>query len=228
MSSLQEATIRITAFDWVPDFAQGKVRDLRLRWALEEAGLSYEVILLGQGTQGGPDNIARQPFGQVPAIEIDGCTMFESGAVVWKIAQTSPELLPEEEGARDAVLSWIFAALNSVEPSLSALAELDFFQSDEEVKAKCRPGAISEVKLRLGQLQDALGDRDYLVACRFTAADLMMATVLRMAEHDEILRDLPRLGDYLKRVTERPAFKRALADQLEPFAENAARYESAA
>lgn len=224
---MRSSKIRVTAFDWVPDFAQGHVRDLRVRWALEEAGLPYEEIILDQGTQAGPDNIARQPFGQVPAIEIDGRTMFESGAIVWRIAEESADLLPRDPYDRDRVLSWYFASLNTIEPPLMMLAELDFFPGDAHAKATMRPAAVEAIELRLGQLQAALGDRDCLVG-EFSAADLMMTSVLRIAGHTDILARFPALAAYVARSTSRPAFQRALADQMRPFAENAARYEAAA
>ncbi|WP_062205280.1 glutathione S-transferase family protein [Aureimonas sp. AU12] len=219
-------TIRVTAFDWVPAFAQGQVRDLRVRWALEEAGLPYEAILLDQGTQGDPENLARQPFGQVPALEIDGRTLFESGAIVWRIAEESEALLPADPAARERVLCWLLASLNSVEPPVGALADLDFFVADEGVKAAQRPGALAAVQARLGQLQAALGKADALVD-RFSAADLMMTSVLRILDHTDILAGFPALARYVERHTARPAFRKALADQMRPFRENAARYEAA-
>lgn len=220
-------TIKLTALDWVPPFAQGQVRDLRVRWALEEAGIPYEAIILDQGTLTDPQNVARQPFGQVPAIEIDGRTMFESGAIVWKIAEASATLLPRDPAVRDRVLCWLFASLDSVEPPIGALADLDFFVEDAEVKAKLRPRAVAAVETRLAQLQDALGGRDHLVG-DFSAADLMMTTVLRILDHTDILERFPALARYVERHTARPAFARALACQMQPFKKNAARYENAA
>ncbi|TPW26445.1 glutathione S-transferase family protein [Pararhizobium mangrovi] len=224
-------TRTVTAYDWVPDFAQGHVRDLRVRWALEEEGLPYETDLLPQGTQGKPENLARQPFGQVPALTVDGKPMFESGACVWRIAEEGTVLLPKDTETRNACLSWHFAALNSVEPSLTMMAML-FFQAmnpdiGEEGVAKVRPGIRSMAEKRLTQLADALGERDHLVADRFTTADLMMTTVLRTAESLDLLEPLPRLRAYLDHHTARPAFRAALEAQLQPFRENAPRYERA-
>ena len=223
---MRHATIRLTAYDWVPSFAQGHVRDLRVRWALEEAGLPYEALILPQGTQNQAENLARQPFGQVPAIEIDGETMFESGAIVWRIAEASDALMPADPHRRNQVLSWLFASLNSVEPAVGALATLDYFTKDEEVRTRQRPAAVAALEGRLSHLAAALGDGEHLVGA-FTAADLMMATVLRSVPTD-ILSQFPALSGYLERCTTRPAFGKALAEQLRPFKENAARYETAA
>ena len=226
-TSIRDATIKVTAYDWVPSFAQGQVRDLRVRWALEEAGLAYQPLILEQGSQTGPDNLARQPFGQVPAIEIDGETMFESGAIVWRIAEASAALLPADAHRRDLALSWVFASLNSVEPSIAALAGLDFFPGDADAKAKMRPGVVSTIEKRLGQLQTALGDRDGLVG-EFSVADLMMTMVLRSLAHTDILQRFHRLDAYVARHTARAAFQKALADQIAPFTQNAERYAHAA
>lgn len=226
-STLANARIRVTAFDWVPEFAQGNVRDIRIRWALEEAGLVYEPIILDQGSQSEPENIARQPFGQAPALEIDGRTMFESGAAVWAIAEAAGDaLLPNDEWERRLCLSWVFASLNSVEPPLMSLAELDFFVADEDVKRLHRPYVLEQIDLRLGQLRDALDDRAYLVGDRFTAADLMMTAVLRISKHTDILSDFPELDAYVARHLARPAHQRALEAHLRPFRENAAKYEA--
>ena len=226
-TSIRNATIKVTAYDWVPPFAQGQVRDLRVRWALEEAGLAYQALILEQGSQTSVDNLARQPFGQVPAIEIDGATMFESGAIVWRIAEASPALLPADAHRRDLALSWVFASLNSVEPSIAALAGLDFFPGDADARAKMRPGVVATIEKRLAQLQAALGDRDGLVG-DFSVADLMMTMVLRSLAHTDILQGFPRLQAYVGRHTTRPAFRKALADQIAPFKQNATRYEKAA
>ena len=221
------AKIKVTAYDWVPSFAQGQVRDLRVRWALEEAGLAYQPLIIEQGSQTKPGNLARQPFGQVPAIDMDGETMFESGAIVWKIAVASDVLLPPDAHQRDLALSWVFASLNSVEPPIAALAGLDFFPGDTDAKAAMRPGVVAAIEKRLEQLQTALGDRDGLVD-DFSVADLMMTMVLRSLAHTDILQGFPKLDVYVARHTARPAFKKALADQMAPFRENASRYERAA
>ncbi len=227
--------VTITAYDWVPDFAQGLVRDLRLRWALEEAGMPYQVELVPQGTQAGPDNMSRQPFGQIPTLTAGPGTMFESGACLWRIAEASEALLPADKSGRDQCLSWTFAALNTVEPPLSMMATLFFFEQEPRhfgiadagaVKA-IRPAVRDSAVLRLAQLSDVLGNRPHLVADRFTVADLIMVAVLRIAESLDLLDDLPDLRRYISIHTARPAFQRALEEQLAPFRENAARYRTA-
>ena len=222
---MKGSEIRITAYDWVPDFAQGNVRDLRLRWALNEAGFDHEVEVLAQGEQKQRSNVARQPFGQVPVIEIDGRPLFESGAIVWRIAEAAGTLLPDDPLERDRVFCWHFAALSSVEPEAMMLATLDFFASDADAAARLRPDAVDGVKRRLTSLEQALGDENYLVGGTFTVADLMMASVLRILKHTDIVAGFPTLDAYLARCTDRPAFAAALDAQLRTFAENAPRYE---
>ena len=210
--------ITISAFAWVPDFARGQVRDLRVRWALEEAGLPYRTRLLEQGDQEKPEYRALQPFGQVPIFEEDGETLFETGAIVLHIGERSEALLPKEPHARARAVQWLIAALNSVEPHLMNVALVEFFYSDEEWAKLRREGAIAFARKRLDGLATALGDKPYLDGERFTAGDLMMTTVLR------ILPDLvtdPRLRAYVERCTARPAFQRALAAQLGDFREAA-------
>ena len=225
--------VTITAYDWAPGFAQGLVRDLRLRWALEEAGFPYEVELVPQGTQAHAHNMSRQPFGQIPTLTAGPGTMFESGACVWRIAEASEALLPQDKAGRDRCLSWMFAALNTVEPPLSTMATLFFFErepkhfgiADAGAVATIRPAARDGALLRLTQLADVLGKRPHLVADRFTVADLIMVTVLRIADSLDLLEELPDLRRYVSLHTARPAFQRALEGQLAPFRENAAKYE---
>jgi len=233
---MRGSRLSVTAYDWVPDFAQGQVRDLRVCWALEEAEFPYEVELLPQGTQSRPENVARQPFGQVPVLEVDGHPLFESGAIVWRIAEASDTLLPAGVEERDRCFSWYVAALNTIEPPLGVLADLWFYEQmpeahgveDPEAPARIRPAARAGAERRLKSLEDALGDRPVLVGKRFTAADLMTTTVLRIAKSLGVLDGFPALQAYVDRHTERPAFKRALAGQMKPFAENAATYQGAA
>lgn len=208
--------ITVTAFRWVPAFARGQVRDLRVRWALEEAGLDYEVRLIGPGDQASEAYRAMQPFGQVPAMIEGDLTLFESGAIVLDIAGRAPGLLPDDPGRRALAVAWLIASLNSVEPFLMNLAEVDFFTEDEAVKAARRPGVVAVLERRLADLQAALGDRDYLVD-EFSAADLMMTTVLRIMGHTTILAAYPQLTAYRQRCEARPAFQRALAAQLGDF-----------
>lgn len=210
--------ITVSAFRWVPSFAQGQVRDLRVRWALEEAGLPYRSRLLEPGEQDTPAYRAVQPFGQVPVYEEDGRVLFESGAIVLHIGERSEALLPREPGARARATQWLIAALNSIEPHIMAYAVLDLFYADEEWARLRREGAKAFAQHRLGSLAKALGDKPFLDGETFTAGDLMMATVLRI--NPELVVD-PALTAYLERCTARPAFQRALAAQLGDFREAA-------
>lgn len=209
--------ITISAFKWVPEFAQGQVRDLRARWALEEAGLPYSTRLLAQGDQDKPDYRALQPFGQVPLLEEDGLVLFESGAIVLHIGERSDALLPREAGARGRAVQWLIAALNSVEPSLMNVATIDLFYANETWAKLRRPSAVEFAQKRLSALSKALGDKPYLDGDRFTAGDLMMTTVLRILKHTDIVTGDKRLAAYIQRCTARPAFKRALDGQLGDF-----------
>jgi len=209
--------ITISAFKWVPDFARGQVRDLRPRWALEEAGLPYATRLLAHGEQDQPEYRALQPFGQVPIFEEDGLVLFESGAIVLHIAARSEALLPRDPGARARAMQWVFAALNSIEPFVMNVALIDLFYKDEEWAKLRRPGAVAFVGKRLAALSRSLGTKPYLDGDAFTAGDLVMATVLRILQDTDIVRGDARLNDYVERCTARPAFKRALAAQLDDF-----------
>jgi glutathione S-transferase len=209
--------ITISAFKWVPDFARGQVRDLRVRWALEEAGLPYQTRLLEQGDQEKPEYRALQPFGQVPIFEEDGFVLFESGAIVLHIGERSETLLPKDRAARARATQWLVAALNSIEPFIMVVAVIDFFFANEEWAKLCRPGALEFVQKRLSALSKALGDKPYLDGTRFTAGDLMMTTVLRILNHTDIVTSDKRLAAYIDRCTARPAFKRALDAQVRDF-----------
>ena len=209
--------IRISAFNWVPDFARGQVRDLRVRWALEEAGLPYEVRLLEQGEQSSPEYCELQPFGQVPVLEEDGLVLFETGAIVLHIGERSEVLLPKDPAARIRATQWLIAALNSVEPFIMNLASLDFFYRNEDWAKPARPAAVERVEKRLAMLSDALGEKPYLDGDCFTAGDLLMATVLRILKHTDIVSSDARLAAYVERCTSRPAFKRALDAQMADF-----------
>lgn len=212
--------IRVSAFRWVPPFAQGLVRDLRVRWALEEAGLPYEARLIGPEDKSSADYRRLQPFGQVPAFEEDGLVLFESGAIVLHIAERSPALLPADPKGRARARTWAFAALNSVEPHAQNLAEIDLFNADRDWARVRRPAVLARLTTRLNEVATALGDREYLEG-RFSAGDLLMTTVLRILRHTDLLRsDFPVLDAYRMRCEARPAFGRALAAQMQPFAAN--------
>jgi glutathione S-transferase len=209
--------IQVTAFKWVPPFAQGSVRDIRVRWALEEAGLGYDDRLIGFEDQSTPEYRARQPFGQVPAYSDGKVEMFESGAIVLWIAQHSDALMPADDAGRAMVTTWLFAAMNSVEPFVAELAGIDLFHADKAWAKERRPEVEAFLRQRLADLQTALGDRKWFANDRFSAADILMTHVLRDLRHTDIVADFPALADYVARAEARPAFKRALADQLKPF-----------
>ncbi|MBE9635322.1 glutathione S-transferase family protein [Salipiger mangrovisoli] len=224
-ADLTDAPLTVTAFDWVPPFAQGLVRDLRVRWALKEAALPYEVELLAMGTQGAPAHLARQPFGQVPVLTTADTPMFESGAILWRIAEASGgALLPEDAAGRTRTLSWVFAALNTVEPPILMYQQLNRLPVDKAAAETIEREVRKAVERRLGQLQAAMEGRDWLAGAQFTVADLLMATVLRGLRDTPIVSQFPKLDVFLSDCTARPAFTEALAEQMAPFAENAARY----
>jgi len=211
--------IRVSAFRWVPPFARGLVRDLRVRWALEEAGLPYEERLLGQDDKNTEGYRRLQPFGQVPAYEEDGLTLFESGAVVLHVAERSEALLPADPKGRARATAWMFAALNSMEPAIQNLAAIDLFYAEEQWAKLRRPGAEEAVKARLADLAAALDGREYLEG-RFTAGDLLMTTVLRILRHTDLVARVPVLDAYRLRCEARPAFQKALTAQMAAFTPN--------
>jgi glutathione S-transferase len=213
--------ITLTTYDWVPDFAAPLMRAFRVRWALEEAGIAYEVRKIALGPeQRSPDHLLRQPFGQAPAIEEDGLVLFESGAIALHIAEKSEALLPLDPAARARAIGWIFAALNSVEIVVQDLAGIDLFHAKEAWAQERRPQVEAFLRDRLAMLETALGTKDHLEGS-FTVGDLMMADVLRILGHTTILQDYAVLQRYKERCEARPAFKRAMADQLEGFAKAA-------
>jgi glutathione S-transferase len=193
------------------------VRDLRVRWALEEAGLPYKTRLLEQGDQDKPDYRTLQPFGQVPIFEDDGFVLFESGAIVLHIGERSEALLPRDVGAKARATQWLIAALNSIEPFVMNVALIDLFYANEEWAKLRRPGAVAFVQRRLSALSQSLGDKPYLDGDHFTAGDLMMTTVLRILKHTDIVTGDRRLAAYVDRCTARSAFKRAFDAQIGDF-----------
>jgi glutathione S-transferase len=210
------AEIEISAFAWVPPFAQGLVRDLRVRWALEEAGLPYRERLLDARTERPKDYLREQPFGQVPVYSDGEVRMFESGAIVLHIAERSEALMPRDPAGRARATCWVIAALNSVEPAITELANIDIFNADAEWARARRPGAEARVRSKLDRLSAWLGERDYLED-RFTAGDLMMTAVLRILRHTDLVGEYPNLARYQARSEARPAFHRALEAQLLHF-----------
>lgn len=213
--------IKVSAFRWVPDFVRGLVCDLRVRWALEEAGLPYESRLIGPDDQKSPGYRAMQPFGQVPAYEEDGLVLFESGAILLHIAERSDVLMPREANSRARMTAWMFAALNSIEPHIQNLVAIDLFHAKEEWAKERRPGVLQMAQTRLTALADWLNGRDYLEG-HFTAADLLMTTVLRIPRHTDLVAQIPVLDAYRLRCEGRPAFKKALATHMADFVERPA------
>ena len=180
--------IRLSAFRWAPPFAQGLVRDLRVRWALEEAGLPYEVMLIGPEEQKSASYRQLQPFGQVPAIDDDGLLLFESGAIVMHLAERSQALLPRDERARARVRTWMLAALNTIEPPITTLIVIDLQPGGAPAGAKdLRDSVVARIGSRLDSLAEFLGEREHLVEDRFTAADLLMTTVLRILRSTDLV-----------------------------------------
>ena len=214
-------TIRVTVFRAVPPFAQGLVRDLRLRWALEEAGEAYTEHVIGPEDQKSEAYRRLQPFGQVPAYEEGDLVLFESGAIVHHVAQRCAALMPAGAASRARVTAWMFAAMNTIEPQIQNLAAIDLFYAQEAWARARRPGAVEAAQKRLQDLAAWLGERDYLEG-PFTAADLLMTTVLRILRHTSIVAQIPVLENYRLRCEARPAFQRALAAQMAVFARYAA------
>jgi len=212
------ASIEITAFTWVPEFAQGLVRDLRVRWALEEAGLDYRVRLLGQ--QRPIDYLKEQPFDQVPCFSDGIVQIFETGAILQYIGEKSESLLPRDPQGKYRAIQWTYAALNSVEPAVQHRVLLDAFYGDQEWAKLRKPSADEFARLKLKRVADRLGENSWLEGDRFTIGDLMMVTVLRLANKGALLADTPNLAEYVKRGEARPAFQSALDDQLASYREN--------
>ncbi|MGH8147038.1 MAG: glutathione S-transferase family protein [Rhodanobacteraceae bacterium] len=210
--------IAVWGFSQVPPFAQGLVRDLRVRWALQEAGLAYESRWIDAEERNSEAYRRKHPFGMVPALESGGQTSIESGAIVYAIAERCEALMPSD--LRTETLTWMFVALNTVEPPLWNLFVLDKLHQGEEWTGLRRASAVDEVKVRLAALSEWLDDREYLLGC-FTAADILMPTVLRFIRHTGLVAGFPSLDAYVKRCEARPAFQDALRDQMSGYALNA-------
>jgi len=207
---------RLTAFHWVPAPFQGQVRDLPVRWALEEAGLEYDERLIEGEAHKAPAYRALHPFGKVPVYEDAGIVLFESGAIVLHIAETHGVLLPREPAARGHAKAWLIAALNSVDPDIIALGDIDHFAANESWAKTGRPQIVEHLTGRLRDIAAQLERRDFL-AGEFSVADIMMIAVLRGLRHTTLVSEIPFLREYRDRCESRPAFQRALAAQLRPF-----------
>jgi glutathione S-transferase len=211
----------LTTFRWVPPFAAGHVRDLRVRWALEEAGLPYAMRLIGFEDQQAPAYRRQQPFGQVPVLQDDDLTLFETGAMLLHLGEKSGALLPSDPAQRAQAVSWMFAALNSMEPSIASLAELIAFAANEAWAIERRPKLEEMAVKRLGDLDAYLAGRHHL-ADRFSAADILMTTVLRLLDDCQLVNRFANLRAYKARCEARPAFQKALKDQLDLYSTAAA------
>ncbi len=207
---------KVAAFKWVPPFAQGLVRDLRIRWALEEAGMPYEVELIEMAESKGEAYREHQPFGQIPYYVENGVEMFESAAAVLHIAEQSEALLPADPQARARALQWVIAAINSIEPDLQTYVLIGAMHRGEPWVEGAKASFEKRLLARLGVLDARLGGREFLEE-RFSAGDLMMVTVLRILRRTELPESFPALSAYRERCEARPAFQRALAAQMAPF-----------
>ena len=213
------ATAEVTAFRWVPPFAEGLVRDIRIRWALEEIERPYRVRLIDAMSPRPPEYFLEQPFGQVPCYRDDEVQLFESGAILVHLAISEERLLPLDRAARMRSVAWMIAALNSVEPTIFELANIDIFNRGEGWTKERRPQVIEKIQARLKHVSDALGEQEWFEG-RFSIADIMMVTVLRNLRHTTLVAEQPNLAAYVARGEARPAFQRALADQLAVFAQH--------
>ena len=206
----------LTAFATSPDKGRGLARDMRVRWALEEVGQPYDVRLVTFAEMKERPHRALHPFGQIPTYEDGDLTLFESGAIVLHLAQTRPGLLPDAPVARAAAVSWLFAALNTVEPPIVEREQVRFTERDRAWYEDRLPLLDAAIRKRLGDVSIGLGDREWL-GDDFSVGDLMMVMVLRRAEGMGLIEDDPRLAAYVARGTARPAYRRAYDAQAQVY-----------
>ena len=206
-------TITITAFDRSPDGGRGLARDTRVRWALEEVGQPYAVRLVSFAAMKAPAHMALQPFGQIPTYEEEDLVLFETGAIVLHIAQRNAGLLPGDAGARARAVSWMFAALNTVEPPILDLVTARLVEGEKPWAADRVPLVEGRIRTRLDQVSARLASADWLDGA-FSAGDLMMASVLLRLRPSGLLDEYPNLAAYVARAEARPTYKRAFAAQL--------------
>lgn len=206
-------TITITAFERSPDGGKGLARDTRVRWALEEAGQPYEVRLVSFQAMKEPAHLARHPFGQIPTYEEGDLVLFETGAIVFHIAQQHEGLLPKDADARARAIAWMFAALNTVEPPILDLTTARIIERDKPWAQERLPLVMDRARVRLGQLSARLGDAEWLDGT-FSAGDLLMVSVLLRFRMPGLLDEYPKLAAYVARGEARPAYQRAFAAQL--------------
>jgi glutathione S-transferase len=206
-------TITITAFEKSPDGGKGLARDTRVRWALEEVGQPYEVRLVSFKALKEPAHLARNPFGQIPTYEEDDLVLFETGSIVLHIAERHKGLLPEDADARAGAVTWMFAALSTLEPPILELANAKLLEGDKPWARERLPLVMDRARNRLKQLTTRLRDADWLDGA-FSAGDLMTVSVLLRYRPSGILDEFPSLAAYVARGEARPAYKRAFAAQL--------------
>ena len=206
----------ITVFERSPDRGRGLARDMRVRWALEEVAQPYEVRLVSFEAMKEPAHRALHPFGQIPTYEEGALVLFESGAIVLHIAEHHAGLLPDDANARARAITWIFAALNTVEPPILDLQTTKFLEGDKTWYEQRLPLVQDRIRDRLGELSDRLGNADWLDGA-FSAGDLMMVAVLLRLKASGLLDDYPNLSAYVARGAARPAYKRAFDAQLALF-----------
>jgi glutathione S-transferase len=206
-------TPTITAFERSPDRGKGLARDMRVRWALEEVGQPYEVRLVSFGAMKEPAHLALHPFGQIPTYEEGDLVLFESGAIVFHLAERHAGLLPDDANARARAITWMFAALNTVEPPILDLQTTKFLEGDKSWYEQRLPLVKDRIRDRLGKLSGRLGDAEWLDG-EFSAGDLMMAAVLLRLKPSGMLDEYPTLLAYVARGEARPAYKRAFDAQL--------------
>ena len=214
-------TPTITAFQWVPEFARGFVRDIRARWAFEEAGQPYAVDLVDGVYVKSQAHRHFQPFGQIPTYRDDKVEIFESGAIVMHICETHGVLVPADPAARIRAIQWLISALNSVEPWVMQLAVVDLFEADRDWSRSRRPKVLDDLHERLKDLAHALGDKETLDGGAFTLGDLMMVSVLGGLRGTGVLDAHPNLAAYVARGEARPAHQKAMADHLAVFSDQA-------
>lgn len=206
----------ITAFATSPDRGQGLARDMRVRWALEELGLTYDVRLLSFAEMKEPAHRALHPFGQIPTFEDGDLVLFESGAIILHLAEQHPGLLPPDGNARMRAIMWMFAALNTVEPPIVERSLAWVLEREQPWYAQRLVMLDERVRRRLGELSARLGDGPWLEG-GFSAADLLMVSVLLRLKSSGIVDEFPLLAAYVARATARPAYQRAFAAQLAVF-----------
>ena len=209
-------TPTITAFEASPDRGKGLARDMRVRWALEEAGQPYNVRLLSFQAMKEPAHLALHPFGQIPTYEEGDLALFESGSIVFHIAEGHPGLLPADANARARAITWMFAAVNTVEPPIFELSLARVLESKESWYEGRLPMLKARVQQRLGELSRHLGESDWLDG-EFSVGDLMMISVLLRGQAAGVVAEFPNLAAYLARGEARPAYQRAFAAQLAVF-----------